>query len=40
MQGINFDNVQRTESIDIEGYGAEGYVDNDTFLAEESDDGF
>lgn len=39
VAGIDFDNV-RSESIDIEGFGAEGYVDDDTFLAaEESDDG-
>ncbi|KAF9357841.1 hypothetical protein BGX26_003000 [Mortierella sp. AD094] len=38
VAAIDFNNV-RPESFDIEGFGAEGYVDDDTFLAEESDDG-
>ncbi|KAF9988749.1 hypothetical protein BGZ80_002301 [Entomortierella chlamydospora] len=35
---IDFSNV-RPESLDIEGYGVEGYADDDTFQAEESNDG-
>ncbi|KAF9932426.1 hypothetical protein BGZ67_004740 [Mortierella alpina] len=35
---IDFSNI-RQQSLDIEGFGAEGYTDDDVFLAEESDDG-
>ncbi|KAF9085506.1 hypothetical protein BGX23_009588 [Mortierella sp. AD031] len=36
---IDFTNV-RPGSLDIEGFGVEGYADDDMFMAEESDDGF
>ncbi|KAF9914679.1 hypothetical protein BX616_007792 [Lobosporangium transversale] len=39
VAAIDFDNVNRPESFDIEGFGADAYVDDDTFLADESDDG-
>ncbi|KAF9928732.1 hypothetical protein FBU30_002150 [Linnemannia zychae] len=35
---IDFNNV-RHESLDIEGFGAESYADDDFYAAEESDDG-
>ncbi|KAG0257059.1 hypothetical protein BG011_004199 [Mortierella polycephala] len=35
---IDFENV-RPESMDIEDFGAEGYVDEDTFLPYDGDDG-
>ncbi|KAF9932165.1 hypothetical protein BGZ65_004585 [Modicella reniformis] len=38
VAGIDFNNV-RPDSIDIENFGVDAYVDDGTFLAEESDDG-